>query len=457
MFWKKISPANGYCLFFPHRRAGSRFVSGQSVRVSPLEEWKHVRLGFFQVVLPGQDQLLVTTSEQLTCGIRASFGMLIGGPEEGREDRIAKATISCPAKRSLDDGDKVELVPFFQDWAKKHCQTAIVNTIKERKYIALIEDPEYRQEAEKKIESFARDSLATIGMMLVQCTVIVEPNEPIGVFATEEILRKWQQYRRIVNAAEILKLKEENQKNEEMSKVNADHEKENARLKQKTTIELLDLQQEKIRADNARDIKTQEELDEKDKQIGVIKEGMALRAQEVQKQDIRREEELKQERELKANELVELRRKHASESLAYHQNQLANERIVAEKELEVQLLKQKLNEVEVELERSRGDVKALNIQKEVLAKGAHEIKKRELLYAILPKIAEEASRPVAKIGEIRAINLSGQAGAEASNQSNIGSILASASTLPIVREIFRFVSDMEKTDSQEESKKPETA
>ena len=115
VFFRRVSPDNGYCLFFPNRQVGSRFVAGRSVLVGPVEQWKHVRLGIFYVELPGQEELLVRTSEQLTCGISASFGIVVGGPEEGREDRLAKATITCPAKRSSDSKDRVELVPIFND------------------------------------------------------------------------------------------------------------------------------------------------------------------------------------------------------------------------------------------------------------------------------------------------------------------------------------------------------
>src|SRR5215208_3048091 len=198
LFWRRISPANSYCLFFPNRRVGARFVAGRSVRVGPLEEWKHVKLGQFDVALPGQEELLVTTSEQLTCGIRARFGLLIGGPNEGREERLAKATISCPPTRSLDIKDRVEFIPIFQDWARNHCRTAIINTLKTCEYIRLIEEPKYREEAERTIEASARKTLETIGMMLIQCTVVVEPDEPTGVFATPEILEKWENYRKAV-------------------------------------------------------------------------------------------------------------------------------------------------------------------------------------------------------------------------------------------------------------------
>lgn len=458
-FWKKISPANGYCLFFPKRRVGAKFVSGQSVRVGPLEEWKHVKLGLFNVVLPGQEELLTTTSEQLTCGIRASFGIVVGGPEEGREDRLAKATISCPATRSLDSKDRVELTPFFQDWAKNYCRTAIINTLKRCEYIRLIEESKYREEAERNIEKFAKDTLETIGMLLVQCTVVVEPNEPSGVFATPEMLSKWENYRKAVSIAELSKLKAENADKEEKAIANAEHETLNQRLeegkkqteaaiKQETEIKLRELALELKRKEALLAIEEQQEMSNKDSRISAIQEEIARRAQEAQLHRIRREAELDQERELKAKELADLKRQRETEALAHRLSLLAEERLVAEKELQVMTLKEQLNAVQVELDRSSGDVKSVNVEKEVLAKGAQEAKMRQLLLSGLTAIVEQASQPVAKIGEIRAISLSGSQGPETNGQSSLGSILASASTLPIVRELFRFVNDIEADDGR---------
>jgi len=458
LFWRKISPANGYCLFFPNRPAGKRFVAGQSVRVGPWTEWKHVKLGLFFVRLPEEKQkLLVTTAEQLTCGIDASFGIVIGGPEEGREDRLAKATISCPAKQSMADADRVQLDPFFHDWAKNYCQTAIINTIKERQFIQLIEDPNYRQQAEKDIEKVARDTLAQIGMLLVQCTVVVQPNEPTGVFATREILEQWEQYRKTVSNAELKKLQADNADKEAKAKENTQHAQrlqqlaeaktiEDAADKQKIDFKLRDLALELKRKESALAIQESTEISDKDKQISVIKEEMAHRAQEAQLQRIRREADLEQEKERKAKELADLKRQQEISTIAHRLKLLADEKVVAEKELEILVPKEKLNAAAVDLDRRKGEVKAKNIQEEVLARGAHEMQLRQLMFNALPTIVEHASRPIEKIGEIRMINLSGVAqGAEATCQSGIGSILASASTLPIVRELFRFLNEIERT------------
>jgi hypothetical protein len=359
----------------------------------------------------------------------------------------------------MEGKDRVELVPFFQEWARNYCRTAIINTIKRCEYIRLIEEPKYREDTERKIEEFAKSTLEAIGMMLVQCTVVVEPNEPTGVFATPEMLSKWENYRKAVSAAELAKLKADHADIEEKEKANAEHEKLNQRLledkkqeeasiRQETDIKLRELALALKRKDALLAIEEQQELSNKDSRISAIKEEMARRAQDAQLQRIRRDAELDQERELKAKELAALKRVQEADALAHRQSLLAEERIVAEKELEVMLLKQKLNAVQVELERSSGEVRSQNLEKEVLAKGAQQSKMRELLLSALPAIIEQASKPVEKIGQIRAISLAGNQGAELNGQPNVGSILASASTLPLVRELFRFVNDFEGADER---------
>jgi hypothetical protein len=187
---RKISPANGYCLFFPKRPRGKRFVSGRSVWVTPFEEWKHVKLGLFSVLLPADQQMLIATSEKLECDLKASFGIVIGAPGDNREDWLDRATGSCPATRSMHEKDRIELVPFFRDWAANHCRMAILNTVGKSQYVQLFEDPEYRANVQTEVETAARQTLEQVGMLLVQCTVVLEPREPKGVFATPDILTR---------------------------------------------------------------------------------------------------------------------------------------------------------------------------------------------------------------------------------------------------------------------------
>jgi hypothetical protein len=179
---------------------------------------------------------------------------------------------------------------------------------------------------------------------------------------------------------------------------------------------------------------------------------MDRRAQEVQLQKLRREAELKQDKERNDKELADLKLKHESEQLDQRQDLLRKQKAEAESKLELITLEQKRNAVDVELERSRGQVKADNLERQILAKGAHETKMRQMLLDALPKIVEQASRPIETIGEIKAINISGGQGLDGGASNNLGSMFASASSLPIVRELLKFFSEVERPDRGEPRK-----
>jgi flotillin-like protein len=167
---------------------------------------------------------------------------------------------------------------------------------------------------------------------------------------------------------------------------------------------------------------------------------------------LRREAELKQEKERNDRELADLKLKHEGERLDQQQDLLRKQKLEAESKLELISLEQKRNAVDVELERSKGQVKADNLEREILAKGAHETKMRQMLLDALPKIVEQASRPIEKIGEIKAIHISGGQGPDGGGSSNLGSLFASASSLPIVRELLKVFSEVEGSDRSEPGK-----
>src|SRR5262249_50802126 len=112
----------------------------------------------------------------------------------------------------------------------------------------------------------------------------------------------------------------------------------------------------------------------------------------------------------------------------------------------------KVSATEVEIERTKGQVKAENIEKEMLAHGAHEMRMRQSMLSALPNIIQQASAPIEKIREIRAISLSGTGITEGQTANNVGSLLASASTIPVVREMFRFLSDLEQNVGSDEQR-----
>jgi hypothetical protein len=462
---KTIRPANGYCLFLPDRAPGKRFVAGSSVGVWPWEEWKHVKLGVFHVTLPGDQDLLITTSEGLKCQIRASFSIVVGGPEEGREERLAKATLSCPAMRSMKDEDRIELVPFFHDWARGYCRTAIVNTVKKCEYTDLLEQVDYRKQAQADIEAEAQRTLATIGMFLSQCTVILEPGEPSGPFATPAMLARWSRYLETRREAEIARLRSDNDfavkklvedasHSREKQEIEEQAKREDAERKQVTELRLREISLETKRRETLFATDEQQELSKRDQRIGEIKEEMEKRAQTAQLQRIRREAELEAEQVRQKKEIDDLRSQHEFARLNEQQKLLSETKVLKERELEVSGLEVQLEDTKIELERKKGVIKAESLEKAVLAGGAHDRLMRELLLNKVPEIVGAASGPMERIGDIRIINMSGGAGAEGAGPGNLGAVLASASTLPIVRELFRFLNELEQPGPRPELAEP---
>jgi len=425
------------------------------VWVKLFEEWKHVKLGLFPVLLPGDQQMLIATSEKLECDLKASFGIVIGAPGDDREDRLDRATVTCPATRSMNEKDRIELVPFFRDWATNHCRMAILNTVGKSQYVRLFEEPEYRAQLQTEVEAAARQTLEQVGMLLVQCTVVIEPREPKGIFATPDILARWQKYTESIHDAELKKLEadygyEEDKKildakhDNDIEKLTEQQKRDQAELRQATEFKLRELALELRRKEAGLAIQEQGEADRKDKEVGAILEEMAKRAQDLQLARIRREAELQHEREIQEGELAAFKRHQEQLRIEHQKQMLAEEKAVAEKQVELLSLKEQLNTAEVDLEQRKGKVSADNVERDVLAKGAHEMRMQQLLLQSLPAIVEQAARPAEKIGEIRVLNVSGGQSFEPGAQGGIGSMIAFASALPVIREIFHFLHEFER-------------
>lgn len=452
---RKISPANGYCLFFPNRQEGSRFVSGRGVWVWPLEQWKHVKLGLFQVTLPAAEDLIVTTSEKLECDVKASFGIVVGTPPDDwkeREARLERATLTCPPTRSLAPEHRVELVPFFRDWAANHCRMALLNAVGQAEYVRLFEDAKYRAEVQKKVEDVAGATLLSVGMLLVHCAVVITPREPSGPHATPEILDKWRTYTEAVHAEEEKKREsdlhhQEKMKNLEVThakyiaKVTEQEKRDQAEMRQETDFKLRDLAFDVTKKEAALAIEEKREGDKKDREIGRILEEMAKRAQDIQLLRIKREAELQQERLARDAELEKQRSEAEQQQLVRRGRLIDEQQTLTQKEVALLPLTTQLKSAELDYEAKRGATTATNVELEVLAKGAQERHMQADVLSVLPKIVEHVAAPTAKIGNISVLGIPSGHPTDTAPQG-IGSILASATVLPIVREVLGFMNNV---------------
>jgi hypothetical protein len=470
--FRTIMPDNGYCLFFPNRKEGRRFEAGRSVRVWRWEEWKHIKLGQFSVALPDPEKPeLITTSEDLECEVRGDFKIVVGGPPEGIEERLKRATISVPPSRDIKK--KVEF-DFFQAWAANYCRTSIARVIRQCSYIRLVEDADYRAEAIRKVEGDAKQGLEVIGLILIRSTIVIDPLEPKSALVTKEILDKWLAFRKTLDAAERAKRKAQHEDEQLLADLDREHaekmkeieqqEKEKAReIEEKTRINI-------IKIEAAAELEEQEEARAKDAVLQEIRRQMADLQKDAQIMAVGRDAEIEEARIRKEEALEEIQRGHEfqaskhrqemedresrhrqemEERESQHRQEMEQHRLemlrleyeANQKELESIKLKEEVSRIRTELERVSGQVKAKIIEQETLARSAASIKMREILLQSLPQIAAEVNRPLEKMGEIR-VNLVGTTDS-AEQGGFLQGLWKSTSIIPLIKEALRLVRDFE--------------
>lgn len=461
--FRTIKPDNSYCLYFPNRCKGQRFVAGRGVRVWLWEEWEHIKLGQFEVKFPDQQgRDLFVTAEDLECDVRANFKIVIGGTEEGREERFDRATISCTPRRDINK--KIEF-DFFQKWATTYCKTSMEKTIKHSKYVNLFEDPDYRAGVKNQIEDDARNTLATIGLILVTSTIVFEPVEPKSTLATKEILDKWMEYRRTLDEAERTKQQAENEHRERLAEIEREYSQRMIEIEQKKKLEAKGIEAQtriKILDMDARtEIGERQQIRDKEEKIRGIQEQIDAWAQTSQLQRIRRDAELVQERlrkeaeeaeerERESQVLAGLKQQYESQRLHDQMELLELEREALQKQMALMELKERISRSETELERIQGAAKAEVMEREVMARSADVIQMRNSLMEALPRILQEANRPIEKMGEIRILNVTGMTN-KIGEGGFVGGLISAISVLPMVKEVIRFLGDWEKADRQIQS------
>jgi len=433
--WRKIKPDNGYCFYFPNRPEGNRCIAGQSVRVGWWEEWKHIKLGQFEVKFSNQqEQELITTEENLQCRVIADFKIVVGGREEGREERLKRATLSCPPTKSIKD--KVEL-EFFQKWATNFCKNSIKRIVKECKFLDLLEKVDYRANAAKRVKADLENNLESIGLLLVESTVVIEPLKPDGPFATKQILDTWLEFRKVLDRAGIADMEAESEKKEA-----------EVGLLQQSKIRDLERASELRDTERKLEIKEKEQIRQKEEAIRGITQQLKIWEKEARLFTIQLQDEVDREEERKKEEAESRKRQSERQALQDDLEKIQIQRKVRQEENELVELREQVAATEIRLDRAKEELRVEIVEKEMLAKSADTIKMRELLVSALPKILEEANRPMEKMGEMRTLNFVGMSDKMDKN-GLVGGLLGSISTLPMVKEVIRFLRELENEDVQE--------
>jgi len=481
---KPVRPQTGCCLFFPDRPKGSRIVAGREVWVWWWESWKHFEIGQFSVRLehvgrstddPTNHEALATTAEGLRCKVDCRFQVTVGGEDVvSQEERIERATRFCEPGRNMKA--PVQLA-YFRGIAFDYARNAVTRVLKERSYLRLIDDYEYRLDAYNTIERVLAESLDRQGFTLLESTVIVEPLEPGGVLATDVMREKWLEFQRQTKAAVLrlnevdqhhaqalaevdqrrnihrlnlaAKLKEEERRLalEDQLRVR-DHETKMLKLQQ----ELSDANTEEQVLKNQRDAKVSEDHEARKEQLQRQKREYDVAAREHQELLLKKEQDTQVAAIKHKEHLAEQERRNEVGSLE-HQAALMSRRLAtASEELDLERVLEQIVTIRQGLEKNLGLQKAEVLQRERIADAAPNWMARDSVLQALPAILKEAVAQIPRIGDVRVLigGTGGDLGRPEGAIDSLASLMRTASALPLVKEVLRLIGDLERSGDKAE-------
>ena len=375
---KKISPDNGYCLYFPKRKTGNQVIIGEAIWVWGWEKWKHIKLGLVEVTL--QDMGLIKTIDNLNCNVRAHCKVVIGGVEEGREERLKKATQAVPP--TIDIDVKVES-DFFHLWATNICKAAIRQVINDSEFAEILENPvvitrKIRSRLEENLEAFT-------GMILAEGEFDLEPLEPIGVNVPKSAIDAMRRTKKNLRDTTIADEELENDLEAEKERIHKNHEIAVNEIRNELETGKKELQDAKNQIEN--EIKREEQRHESElKEIKSEYEKLTIEYErqsiegKVELDILKNENESKIEQQRKEYE-TELERLESDINVYKTDNAAKIKKINQETEL-AQL---ELQERQLKLDRVRSEIEALVNE----GKDAARIKKLDMVLKALPSILED--------------------------------------------------------------------
>jgi hypothetical protein len=473
MFSEKM-PRKGHCLLLPGRQPGRRFVAGRGVRVGLFEKWKHIRLGLFWVRFPDADEepQVVTTLDAFTAEVRAEFSIVVGGNGEDREieQRLYRATKSCPPNRNMDD---VIDFDFFRPWAASYCRSAISQTVGNRRYIELFSSTS-QANIITEIRARLTEALEGIGLLLIDSTIVIRSREPDSPFVDADAFKQWQQVLQLRRSAELEQLKQENahelQNLEEklahqhqMDAKTAADERRKAEEGEKNRLGIERLKSGSAVASRTLDEQRRQELHTIQERINKIDEASAVALETLEAEALTRQHERAKQAQARADELEDAQRKAEQQRRLLdieQQRELDLARLTAESEaqqkqlagheLTVKLTQQRhdllplrtaLIDAEIEADNKRGAQQAKNEELMVLARVADDLARSELLIKAMPTLANAITAPLGKIGGVQIFHTGGVPGVE-SQSGLLGSVLAGSTAVPLIQSVMGAVREI---------------
>jgi hypothetical protein len=445
----RIEPKPRHVLFFPDRKGQRVFSDAVEISFWSREAYKHVQVDSFDVALQfrkldtassSRDYPPAKTKDNLLCNVAATF-TLSAAPDDKSLDKSTKG-FSASRKPQIVDGI------FFEKGLRVQLKSLIEWCIGNVEYLTFLTDAYSKRDVENAISKEATRLANEEGFQLHGCRVDIELIELSPESLTEELKEKWHAYLTRKAAFEQTKLS-----------VAVEAELERLEREKETAEKKRVIQAEKNKIDNQVDIDRQNALEARDKELGRIvtrrmesekieKEVQArisasIREMdgEVQRQVATAESNLRRLKD-------ELNRAEAAKEHEEAKEVLRREKDLDQLRLEQAELKRLIAEATEARIRVVGSAEAEVERLKRLAEHAVSLESRKALYEALPPVLQAAFSPVQRLTDVKCIYVAhpGPDQAESSSGARssadgLGSMLATMSTLPMLREVLRFIED----------------
>ncbi len=441
-----IEPNPRHIVYFPKRKSHKVFKEAVELSFWSREEYKHVDVQPFNVRLQfgtntnsdPKMNLAAKTKDNLRCNVEARFVLC----PLMDDDSLGKSTEGFPASRKP---KAVVNGTFFEQRLRVDFQSIVEKCFGDVSYLTLLTETHSERDLEDRIGKEAASKAHDVGFDLLRHRVDVELVEPSPESLTKELANKW--FAHLTHKADL----------EEINLSVSDEAKLTRQKRERETAE-----QERVNQEAILQIENQKEIDRRN--------ALEKRNEELDKLDMKAQQREKAVHEEKAKILAEIRKidEEAQQQAAKAESDLRLLKIELKRiedaqhhEADAAAEKQGKDLDELRLERTAVEGKiseATSARAEMTGKAEAEVERlkklaadaallesRTLLLKALPDILRAAFSPAEKLTDVRCLYV-GQA-ASSTNESpashasmdGFGSVLASMSSLPMLREVLRFI------------------
>ena len=437
-----IEPKPRHVLFFPNRKHNRVVNDVVELRFWSRERYKHVQIESFPVILQfgkldtvssAKSKPAAKTKDNLRCNVIAAFDFRARPDDKSLDKSTAGFSAS---RRPKNIADSI----FFELGLRVQLQSLIERCLGDMDYLTLLADAHSKSNLEEKIRQEAISKADEGGFDLLSCRVDIDLSVPSPESLTEELKNKWHAYLTQKADLELITLS-----------VAAEDKVARLELEKKTAEKEAEIQSQI-------DINLQLAIEEREKELGMIatrkkendrieRENQAKISAAIQEID----QEVQRQVAIAESNLeslkIELRRTEAVRKHDEAMEILRREKDLDQLRLELAELKgliAKATEAQIRLV---GSAEAEVERLKRLAEQAVSLESRKALYEALPSVLQSAYSPTQKLTDIKCIYVAHSGSDQAENSSSakstdgLGSMLATMSTLPMLRESLRFLDD----------------